>query len=120
MWSPLTRAKDVTLWDCAEVLFLWARRTFPYNRETVLRAEKVQCAAGLSYWKTLDAALAARRVNPQRQSVAWLDSTFESQQTCDRRVVQSWNSVGFEEDLCSLVCWSIKLLEEKFWPDPGT
>lgn len=75
---------------------------------------------GLSYWKTLDAALVARRVNPQRQSVARLDLTFESQQTCDRRVVQSWNSVGFKEDLCSLARWSIKLLEEKFWPDQGT
>lgn len=64
---------------------------------------------GLSYWKTLDAALVARRVNPQRQSVAWFDSTFESQQTCDRRVVQLWNSVGFKGDLCLLACWSIKL-----------
>lgn len=67
VWSHHTGAKDDTLWDCAVVLFPRDGCAFPYNRGAVLRAEKVQCVAGTSYWRTLDAASAARRAEPQRQ-----------------------------------------------------
>lgn len=71
VWSHHTGAKDDTSWDCADVLFLRPDRAFPYNRGAVLWAEKVQCVAGPCYWRTPDAAPAARRAEPQRQSGAW-------------------------------------------------
>lgn len=103
VWSHHTGAKDDTLWDCAVVLFLRNGCAFPYNREAVLRAEKVQCVAGLSNWRTCDAAPAGWTA----VSVGGL--RFEGQQACDRGVVQSCNSVGFIEGLFSSVCCSIKL-----------
>lgn len=71
VWSNHAGAKDDTLWDCAVTLFLRPDPAFSYSRVAVLRAEKVQCVAGLSYWRTLDAAPAARRAEPQRQLEAW-------------------------------------------------
>lgn len=93
--------------DCAEVLFLWAIRAFPCNHEAALRNVKVQCVAGRVIGR-LQMQLLWWWGNPQRQSVAWLASVLESQQT------EGWychkTALDLKEKCTPVDSWLLKLL----------